>query len=245
MRVSHRKDIVDLFMQYRPSMVSEKVRIWAGYQPQAQLKSSPAVVPDLPGRPIALESPFYLQPDLADLCYEEVLRPGRLIRIRAPQMFGKTSLLYRILSVAQKKGYRTISLNLRDDMDTAAKESLGTFLTWFCQVIMTHLKLPIATLPKDKTGCTDYFEDKILPEIDGPLVIALDDVEVLFDYPDIAQEFFAMLRGWHEKSKDPGVGELWDKLRLIIVHSTDAYIKFDQAQSPFNNVGHVARLEPC
>jgi DNA-binding CsgD family transcriptional regulator len=241
-RESHRKDIVDLFVQYRPSAVSEKRKIWAGYKPQAPLKSSPAVVPDVPGRPMALNSLFYLQPSLADRCYEEVLRSGQLIRIRAPQMFGKTSLLYRILDTAQKEGYKTISLNLRYDLDESAVGSLAALLTWFCQEVATYLELPIDNLPTTKAACNTFFQKQILPNVEVPLVIALDEVEVLFEYPAIAEEFFAMLRGWHEKAT--GISATWKKLRLVIVHSTDAYIKLDRAKSPFTNVGHVAWPQP-
>jgi hypothetical protein len=244
-RESHRKDIVDLFVQYRPSAVSEKRAEKSDYQPKPGYQSkSGAAVPDIPGRPMKLDSPFYLQPSLADRCYEEVLRPGQLIRIRAPQMFGKTSLLYRILDTAQKEGYRTISLNLRYDLDAGAMESLATFLMWLCQEILTYLELPIENLPTTKAACNNYFQKQILPSMDVPLVIALDEVEVLFEYPTIAREFFAMLRGWHEKAKSPGIGAVWEKLRLVIVHSTDDYIQLSMAQSPFKNIGYVAWPQP-
>jgi DNA-binding CsgD family transcriptional regulator len=232
---SHQDDLLGLFQRYRKELVSPKVLDDAGYDfPK----------PDVPGRPMWLESSFYLKPSLEDRCCEEVLRPGQLIRIRAPQMFGKTSLLYRILDLAQKKGYKTIGLNLRYDVDESAMSSLATFLTWFCQEIATYLELPIDHLPTTKAACNAYFQQQVLPRMDVPLVVALDEVEVLFEYPAIAQEFFAMLRGWHEKAKSPGIGAVWEKLRLIIVHSTDDYIRLNTAQSPFKNVGHIAWPKP-
>jgi DNA-binding CsgD family transcriptional regulator len=239
-RSSHRKDLVDLFMQFRTNLVSEGRAKGAGYQPQ---KNRP-VLADMPGRQMDLQSIFYVKPSLEDRCCEEVLRPGQLIRIRAPQMSGKTSLLYRILHAGQKSGYAAISLNLRYDADEIAMGSLATFLTWFCQEIAAYLELPIENLPTTKAACNTYFQKQVLPQIDTPLVIALDEVEVLFEYPDIAREFFAMLRGWHEKAKSPGVGMIWERLRLVIVHSTDDYIRLNVAQSPFKNIGHIAWPKP-
>ncbi|MFB2836621.1 AAA-like domain-containing protein [Floridanema evergladense] len=46
-----------------------------------------------------------------------------------------------------------------------------------------------------------------------------------------AQEFFGLLRAWHERSKNEPT---WQKLRLIIVHSKEVYIPLNINQSPFN-----------
>jgi AAA-like domain len=64
-----------------------------------------------------------------------------------------------------------------------------------------------------------------------PLVIALDNFDRVFDYPDIETDFCGLLRGWHESAK---VKHLWNNLRLIIVHSKESYTQKDINQSPFN-----------
>jgi hypothetical protein len=57
----------------------------------------------------------------------------------------------------------------------------------------------------------------------------------VFDYPEIATDFFGMLRAWYEKSRyGDASSELWQKLRLIMVHSTEVYVPLNVAQSPFN-----------
>ncbi|MBD2664646.1 AAA-like domain-containing protein [Richelia sinica FACHB-800] len=43
--------------------------------------------------------------------------------------------------------------------------------------------------------------------------------------------FFGLLRALHEEGKRR---EIWQKLRLVIVHSTEVYISLDINQSPFN-----------
>ncbi|MGL6281504.1 MAG: AAA-like domain-containing protein, partial [Microcoleaceae cyanobacterium] len=53
----------------------------------------------------------------------------------------------------------------------------------------------------------------------------------VFQYPDIAEDFLGLLRAWHEESKRRAI---WQKLRLIMVHSTEVYIPMNINQSPFN-----------
>jgi hypothetical protein len=84
-------------------------------------------------------------------------------------------------------------------------------------------------------NCTDYFENYLLAEIDSPLVLTLDEVDVVFNYPKIATDFFGMLRTWYQKAKYPErSSQMWQKLRLVIVHSTEVYIPLNVNQSPFN-----------
>ena len=47
-----------------------------------------------------------------------------------------------------------------------------------------------------------------------------------------------MLRTWHEK---PKTNRVWKQLRLIVVISTEEYIKLPKNQSPFN-VGSEIKL---
>ena len=41
-----------------------------------------------------------------------------------------------------------------------------------------------------------YFEDYLLPEIDTPLVLGMDEVDRVFQYTDIVDDFFGLLRAW-------------------------------------------------
>jgi hypothetical protein len=77
-----------------------------------------------------------------------------------------------------------------------------------------------------------------LAQIGSPLVLGLDEVDRVFLYPHIAQDFFGLLRTWHEKAKNL---DIWKHLRLVVVHSTEVYIPLNINQSPFN-VGLPAEL---
>lgn len=215
-----------------------------------KLDSDPSDTPSrltLKGQ-VPLDSPLYVErPPIEWLCYETIVQPGALIRIKAPKQMGKTSLLARILSSAKAQGLKLVPLNLKL-ADAAVFTDLNRFLQWFCAVVTRRLGLPnrVADYWDDIFGsnynCTDYFENYLLAEIDSPLVLALDEVDVVFNYPEIATDFFGMLRAWYEAAKyGNGGSELWEKLRLLVVHSTEVYIPLNINQSPFN-VGFSVEL---
>ena len=80
-------------------------------------------------------------------------------------------------------------------------------------------------------ACKAYFEEYLLPTINKPLTLGLDEVDKIFEYPEIYRDFFGLLRALHEEGKRR---EIWKRLQLIIVHSTEVYVPLDINQSPFN-----------
>lgn len=192
---------------------------------------------ELPNTPVPLDSVLYIpRPPIETLAYEEIVKPGALIRIKASKNMGKTSLVMRIAAQAQARGYRTIRLNLLQ-ADDSVLSNLERLLRWFCANVT--LQLGLESLLNDywdadlgfKVSCTTYLQGYILAQLDSPLVIALDEVNRLFKYPDVAQEFLPLLRFWHEEANNVAI---WQKLRLIVTHSTEIYISLNINQSPFN-----------
>jgi serine/threonine-protein kinase len=88
-----------------------------------------------------------------------------------------------------------------------------------------------------KENCNEYLKC-LLADLNSPLVLALDAVDRVFPYNKVAVEFFSLLRVWHEKAKE---NSTWAKLRLVIVHSTEVYVKMPPERSPFN-VGLTVEL---
>jgi serine/threonine-protein kinase len=201
----------------------------------------PVADPELPGGQVRLASAFYIErPPQDQLCYEEILKPGALIRIKAPRQMGKTSLMARILYTAGEQGYRTIPLSFQH-ADQEIFSSLSQLLRWLCVRVARKLRLPprLEDFWTDaygsKDNCTIYFEDYLLPEISAPLVLGMDEVDRVFQYPAIVDDFFGLLRAWYEEAGYGTHGSsLWEKLRLVVVHSTEGYIPLDINQSPFN-----------
>jgi hypothetical protein len=193
--------------------------------------------PDLPGGQVPLGSEFYIERTVIEAdCYKTILQPGGLIRIKAPRRMGKSSLMTRILQQASHKGCQTVALSFQL-ADKVIFQDLDHFLQWFCANVGLGLQIPkrLADYWDDlfgsKISCKIYFEQYLLPKISKPLVLALDDVDRLFDYPDLADEFFGLLRSWHEEAKNR---EIWKQLRLVVAHSTEVYIPLNVNQSPFN-----------
>jgi AraC-like DNA-binding protein len=193
--------------------------------------------PSYPNGAVPLGSPFYLERALLEEQVEqEIRKPGALVRIKAPREMGKTSLLLRILDYAKRLGYHTVSLNL-EQVDQAILSDLNQFLRWLCANTARQLQLK-PSLDEywdedlgSKISCTSYVEDYLLESIATPLVLALDEVNQIFEHPQVAKDFLPLLRSWYEEAKTLPI---WQKLRLIVVHSTEIYVPLQLNQSPFN-----------
>jgi AAA+ ATPase superfamily predicted ATPase len=199
---------------------------------------------ELPNTPVPLDSPLYVQrPPIETQAYEEIIKPGALIRIQAPKHMGKTSLMMRILAQAKVKGYYTVRLNFQQAEESILTD-LNKLLRWLCANITLQLGIESALddyWDEDlgvKVSCTTYLQGYVLGQLDSPLVLVLDEVNRLFKYIHTAQEFLPLLRFWHEESNNIAA---WQKLRLIVVHSTEIYVALNIHQSPFN-VGLALKL---
>ncbi|MBD2616327.1 AAA-like domain-containing protein [Nostoc punctiforme FACHB-252] len=203
---------------------------------------------EYPGGVLPLYSSFYIErPPIETSCYAEVLKPGRLIRIKAPRQMGKTSLLNRIIYHANHHKYRTVYLSFQQ-IDTAIINSLDKILQWFCIIVSNELNLPDKLneyfINVDKLGslmtCTRYFQRYLLTEIQTPIVLALDEVDEIFSNTKIATGFLTMLRSWHENAKI-GANSVWKNLRILIAFNQESYIPLNVNTSPFN-VGFSVEL---
>ncbi len=193
---------------------------------------------EYPDGSVALDSPFYLERNgVESLCYQTLEKPAALIRIKAPKLMGKTSLARRIIAQGVKQNYQAVYL----DFGSVNKEvitNLDKFLRWLCSKVSLELDLENqvdtawnTSFLGSNDNCTAYFKKYILKQINSPLVLVLDEVDRLFPYSEVVEDFLGMLRSWHEKGK---IDQVWKQLRLVLAHSTEVYIPLDYHQSPFN-----------
>ncbi len=199
-----------------------------------------------PSGPLPLDSSLYIErPPIEQITYDELCRDGCLLRIKAPRRMGKSSLLRRLTWQAQQHGYHIVTL----DFQEANEELLNNaelFLQWFCRYITQALQLEdmLETfwIPEmgSKVNCKNYMETCILGVLQRPLLLTLNELNRLFEFPKIARDVLPMLRFWHEQSKEH---VLWQKLRLVLVYSTDVYAPLQLKKSPLN-VGTPIRLPP-
>ena len=204
---------------------------------QSQAKNLFSYTLELPTGRVPLNSNFYVErPPQENLAYQEVQNSGSLIRIKSPENMGKTSLAIRILARARAQNCQTVMLNLQL-AEAPVLSDLNKFLRWLMSNITFQLGIE-SQLDEywdedlgTKVSCSAYLQGYVLERLSEPLVLVLDEVNHLFEYPEIAKEFLPLIRFWHEEANNFSV---WQKLKLVVVHSTDVYIPLDINQSPFN-----------
>lgn len=205
--------------------------------PSSTSNRLPPLEVEFPNGPVPLNSPLYIErPPIETKTCAEVLKPGSLIRLKGPRQMGKTSLLRRILHHARANGIETLTLSLHR-ADHSGFQDLDRFLRWFCANVSHQLGIP----PRlddywnsdigSKVSCTLYLEEYVLQEFQAPLVIALDEVNELFQFSQISAEFLPLLRSWYEDAKEI---EAWQRVRWVLSHATDIYVPLQLKQSPFN-----------
>ena len=206
--------------------------------------SGSTYVLESPEGQVPLYSYLYIErSNIEQNCYQEILQPRALIRIKAPRKMGKTSLMARILNYGSSHNYHTVRLSLYH-AGTQVFEKSDRFLRWFCTNVTQQLGMEskindfwdedIGAL----TNSTIYFECYLLKELSNPIILALDGVDQLFEYPEVAKDFFILLRFWYEETKDISV---WHNLRIVMAHAVEVYIPLQIHRSPFN-VGFAIEL---
>lgn len=203
--------------------------------------AQPALL-ETPEGTISSESCFYVERAEDSKALQSISHQGATIIIKGPRQMGKSSLLIRTInSVKSERRNAFLDFQLID------KTTLGNedaFFRQFCWWLTDSLsltdrvdefwKLPLS----NPLRCTRYVQQCVLQNLAQPLVLAMDEVERLFDAP-FRTDFFGMLRSWHNlRQRDP----LWKRLDLVLVTSTEPYQFIDDlSESPFN-VGDVIEL---
>lgn len=199
--------------------------------------TSANALPDFPGGPIPSDSPFYIEPTklLTNAC-REIGRPGGLVRVKAPQKSGKSSFALRLLHHTESLGYKTLRIDFQQ-VEEALFSNLDRFLRWFCTTLSYQLDIdtPLDDYWNDAVGskvsCTIYLQKALLKPLQSPVVLALNEVNRLFEHPAICQEFLPLLRSWYEEAK---FHPILQKLRFVLIYSTEIYVSLHLNQSPFN-----------
>ncbi|HEY5961822.1 MAG TPA: AAA-like domain-containing protein [Polyangiaceae bacterium] len=169
---------------------------------------------------------------------------GVTLTIRGPRQMGKTALLNHLNIVACEQKKHTAVVDFKMFNPVALKNPTDLF-SQFCAWIAEELDLDPEMDPRwnrlpPAQACTKFMLSKILKPLGAPLLIAADELDRLFESP-VKNEFFGMLRSWHEaRAHKPA----FENLDLVLVTSTDPENFLDDADgrgSPFN-VGATIQL---
>ena len=180
----------------------------------------------------------------------ELKKDGALIQIKGLKNIGKTLLLDQIIiPEAQKEGYKTVSLSC-DRVNTSHLTDMEKLLKWFCKQVTRNLNLELRIdeywdqEDAPNINASNYLE-KILISIEPTvLMIALDNLDYIFDNLVIATDFCALLRGCFSESRANNSNSyLWKRLRLVILYSREKYAQLDIHSSPLYGVGYACKLD--
>ncbi len=246
----------DLSILAEDSITKNNFRIklkscWQDFQqqfPQSSLKKAILAkeLLEFPAGPVPLNSHLYLErPPIEDVAYQEIQHPGSAISLRGPSKIGKSSLLTRILQQGAVLGYATVSIDFQS-ADLEHFQRFDKLWHWLCANISQQVNLPSRLAEYwqqdigTKVNATLYLQEYVLPQLNRPLLIGFNEINRLIEYSSLAADFLSLLRFWHEKSKQV---PLWQRLRLVIVHST-AYPLLDTGYPSQFNVGMPLELPP-
>ena len=236
-----RRDLIFLFYEFKPELVSEEARNYAGI-----ISRSPNYEISYPESSEVLNSPFYIQREGIDYrCQNLIDKQGCLIRIKGPRQMGKTSLINRLDDYAEKQNNYRVYYDFSADVDTLNNidgffYNLGDYIADEVSDL-TNKDFNLAnwnTSNSVTTECTKILK-QILSEINQPLVLFFDNTDRIFQYESVYRSFAPLLRYWHEKGR---TSKIWNKLKLVLAHSTEEYVTLNINQSPFTNVGETINL---
>lgn len=193
---------------------------------------------ELPSGGEDLESRFYIPRDADETLYALLRKErGQTAYVRAAHQTGKTSLLIRGIQYAGERGRRIADLDLQR-FDAEHMRSLDSFLLYMARTVVRRLRLDQAEVdrgwrggmgPKDKIS--ELFEDYILPQAHGRVLLAIDEADRLLQ-TSYFDDAFGLLRVWHNNR---AIGGVWRNLDLLLVMSSEPTLLIrDINQSPFN-----------
>lgn len=224
------------------TLLTTLLREWEG-APQDEMT---AVVLEYPSGALKLSDAFYIERQSDADLLAEIRRPGHTMTITGPRQVGKTSLLVRGVQAArQMYGAQVVYL----DLQSMSQESLHTqphFYQEFAYALADELALDPVEVERvwqtplaDGRKLTRLLERAILPALDAPLLLVLDEVDRLLPTGYHA-DFFGLLRSWHNLRARNG---RWETFSLLMAISTEPYLLInDMQQSPFN-VGLMVYLQ--
>lgn len=185
---------------------------------------------------VKLDSPFYIKRQADADILDQIEKNGSTTIVKGPRQMGKSSLLARAHAETKKQGRQSCFLDFQF-LDESHLSSLDSLFRYLARKLSRGFKTSVkpAEFWDDYLGpmdnLTDFIKEALLEDAGEPVLVLLDEVDRLFDCP-CRDDFFAVIRGWHNLR---ATEECWNRLNLVVAHSTEPYLWIqDINQSPFN-----------
>jgi hypothetical protein len=188
---------------------------------------------------VPLNSRFYIERDTDAPFLAAVDQQHSVILVKGARQMGKSSLLARGLARAEQSGTR-VALTDFQKLSMADLQSIKGFYVAVARMLARQLRIDVALDEiwvehrSPNLNFEEYFEDYVLPAVDGKLVWAMDEVDKLFFSTDFSSDVFGLLRSWANE-RQGRVNSPWAGLTMAIAYATEAHLFItDINQSPFN-----------
>lgn len=190
---------------------------------------------DAPGSPLSTDNPFYVPRDADRRIAEFAAGKARTVVIKGPNQTGKSSLLLRYLAQCHAAGKKVVFIDL---MTFGAVRNLNfaDFALQFAEVFMGELDIRGVEPPAFKRAfeLTNFLHDELLPRVEGPLVIAIDEADRAIGSA-WQEDFYGALRDWDANRARLNKKERWGRVGLALVIATDPKMLIESGYtSPFN-----------
>ena len=187
------------------------------------------------GGTLRLDAPSYVKRPADDDLFD-LASAGEFCYVLTPRQMGKSSLMIRTAHRLHIEGARAAIVDLT---------KIGTDVSieqWYLGLI-TRLKVQLGlSVDPDAwwTGrvglsavqrFTDFLHDVVLAEIDGPVVVFIDEIDTTLNL-DFSDDFFAAIRFiYNARASDP----VYHRLTFVLLGvATPADLIKDRSRTPFN-----------
>ncbi|RDE50730.1 MAG: TIR domain-containing protein [Candidatus Accumulibacter meliphilus] len=190
---------------------------------------------DMPGSPLSDDNGFYIQRQSDRLV--ERFRGGktRTIVIKGAHQTGKSSLLLRYLAKSLAAGTKVAFIDLMA-FGSVRRLGFADFAGQFALALMKEFGIRNVVPPVfgHSLDLTAFVEDEVLPRVEGPLVLAIDDADRVIGSA-WQEDFYSALRGWDANRSHPFKKKTWGRLGLALAIATDPKMLIESGYtSPFN-----------
>jgi hypothetical protein len=203
--------------------------------PQPRLDPQHLIVP---GKTLEVGSRFYIARHTDEAVFRVLSNPLAMVTVLGARQTGKTSLILRVYADINRLGNQIRPI-LIDFQNISYKEFESVSLIWraIAEEIARQLQLPgwstsdwELDLSHD-INFSNFLDHFVFEESESPLLMCLDNVDILFHWP-IKSDFFASMRAFYNRAvTDPA----WGKVQWLLGTSSEpSFFISDLTRSPFN-----------